>query len=400
MIKYFTIQTISGSGLGDQLGTQFTRLYGLGKILGASYIYTPLVFNRSIKPVWYALSENIIFKIRYFLLFVFGQNIFTNALNVLLLRTEKIINSLQLKYNDFTLNDFLGINKLGENEISNKKIVDVGIEEFFESSGDLSLSAYISFIESKFQTHDENIVICLKWGANMWQLIPKIDKILNELLLSKEDVINTLFAKGFDHLHPNIKSEKVNIVFHIRCGDSTKITLGNRSLIVYDKFLYQDESEMEQILSIDPDRVSIPPEEYLKIYDSITGNWDLDKCKICIISDGYHLTYCNIMRNLLKRKCNVKLNQEEKKQLKLHIKEKNSIFDKFQQAELIIGESKQNLYKSILCLAGADLLIWGCGGFACNIHNLFSATAKDNNIYKVSELDSESLEKLKEKYNA
>jgi len=106
------------------------------------------------------------------------------------------------------------------------------------------------------------------------------------------------------------------------------------------------------------------------------------------------------MRNLLKRKCKIRLNKEEKKQLKLHIKEKNSIFDKFQKAELIIGESKQNLYKSILCLAGADLLIWGCGGFACNIHNLFSTTAKDSNIYKVSDLDGESLGKLKEKYNA
>ncbi len=400
MIKYFTIQTISGSGLGDQLGTQFTRLYGLGKILGATYIYTPLVFNRSIKPVWYVLSEKIIFKIRYFLLFVFGQNIFTNALNVLLLRTEKIINSVQLRYNDFTLNDFLGISKLGETVISNKKIIDVGIDEFFDSSGDLSLSAYIRFIESKSQTHDESIVICLKWGANMWQLIPKIDKILNELLLRKEDLINTLFAEGFNHLHSEINREKANIVFHIRCGDSTKITLGNRSLIVYDKFLYQDESEMEQILSIDPDRVSIPPKEYLKIYDNIAKNWDLGKCNICIISDGYHLTYCNIMRNLLKRKCNVRLNKEEKKQLKLHIKEKNSVFDKFQKAELIIGESKQNLYKSILCLAGADLLIWGCGGFACNIHKLFSSTAKDSNIYKVSDLDVESLGKLKEKYNA
>ncbi len=394
MKNYFTIETISGSGLGDQLGTQFTRLYGLGKILGANYIYSPLSFSRSVKPSWYLRSEKVIFTIRYFLIFFIGQNYFANAVNVLLLKIEKKISKIQSHENDSSLNDFLGLKYLSDTVESFRNTVDVDLEYFFENTKEVSVQNFKNYIESEVNILDDNTLMRLSWSAKMWELIPKIDKVLYELSLGKESTVNKIFSDGFNKVHPNTNNYRKNIVLHIRCGDSTKISLGNRSLIVYDKFMFQSESEMKHILSIDPDRVSVPFDKFLDAYREITELIDKNNCDIFVISDGYSLTYNNILRNLLKRRCDFILTTEEKRQLRNNIRMKNDDFKQFVRATKIIGESKENLFDSILALAKADVVVWGSGGFACNVHNLFKEERKKSEVVNVNDIDQNLLNQI------
>jgi hypothetical protein len=122
--------------------------------------------------------------------------------------------------------------------------------------------------------------------------------------------------------------------------------------------------------------------------------------EIFILSDGYELTYQHLLRNLLKRRCSIILNADGKRELKKKIRELNTAFDDYKDATVIIGETKQNLMLSIKVLAEADIVVWGCGGFACNTHKLFKNPEKNSLIFKVNEFNENSISTIKEFKNA
>src|SRR5262250_664628 len=66
---YFTVKTLPTVGFGDQLGTQFSRLYALGSLLGLEYCYSPIIFPRSVEPVWLKTMKKCLFYIRYHIVF-------------------------------------------------------------------------------------------------------------------------------------------------------------------------------------------------------------------------------------------------------------------------------------------------------------------------------------------
>lgn len=384
--RYFTIQTIKGSGLGDQLGTQFSRLYGLGKALGATYIYSPISFHRSVKPWWYELSQTILFWIRCFFLFVVGQNIISNALNVILLKIERLFDNLKDKQFDTDLTSFLGLKYLNENVLNlneNVSICDIYIDDLIRKGKLKSIDNLNDYVTVLLNDKPESTVLRFCWTGKMWDLIPEIDSLLSHTEFEKDTIQQTIFSEGFWKQHKTINSKKINVVFHIRCGDSTTVNIGKRSIIVYDKFLFQSEDEMKDILKIDPERSSVLPEEYLDVYNEIVCYYENEKIDLKVISDGYNLTYQHVVRNLLKRKCSLRLNLIEKNNLLRKIISKNQIFNQFKSAQLIIGESKLNLQNSILALADADVVVWGCGGFACNTHNLFKMNNKQSVVMNV-----------------
>ena len=157
---------------------------------------------------------------------------------------------------------------------------------------------------------------------------------------------------------------------------------------------------MKEILQIDPNRISVLPEEYLKVFNQIIPFFDKNDIDIRVISDGYALTYRHILRNLLKRKCSVHLSFSEKRIFWKKIRQKNRIFNQFENAHLIIGESRQMLEKSILALANADVVIWGCGGFACNTHYLFKKINNQSIVINVKNFSEKELDQIKIKVNA
>jgi hypothetical protein len=400
--RYFTIQTIKGSGLGDQLGTQFSRLYGLGKALGASYLYTPVSFHRSIKPRWYELSQSILFKLRYILFFSIGQNLFSSAVNGLFLQIEKRLDANLKKHVDNELSDFLGLKYISEGnkiELENPSFCDIYMDDFFESTQLFQFNDFLVYVTALMKDKMNSTILRFNWTGKMWALIPKIDQLLKEAGLDKDIILQNTFSSGFWKQHIQPFSDKTNIVFHIRCGDSTTVQLGKRELIVYDKFLYESVDEMIEIFKIDPDRISVLPEEYNQVYDQIVSKVGLEKITLTVISDGYELTYRNLLRNLLKRKCAIRLKSNEKKILAQKIKEFNLVFKIFTHAKLIIGESDQNLQDSIYTLANADVVIWGCGGFACNTHFLFKGIDKKSLVINVKDFSESKINLINELKN-
>ena len=400
--RSFTIQTIPGSGLGDQLGTQFTRLYGLGKSIGAKYIYTPVSFQRSIKPRSMRLSQSLFFRLRYFLFFYIGQNIFSNAVNAIFLQLEKRIDSLQVIKADNKLSTYLGLKYINEgdsNLLQNNSFCDICLEDFFELNEFPYLLDFKDYVNYLMNEKTGSTIFRFSWTGKMWALIPKIDQLLKEAELDKDVILKNTFSGGYWKQHVQPFSGKTNIVLHIRCGDSTTVQLGKRTLIVYDKFLYESVDEMKEIFKIDPDRVSVLPEEYFHVYNQIVDKVGLEKISMTVISDGYELTYTNLLRNLLKRKCAIRLSGKEKKVLAQKIKEFNGVFKNFTHAKLIIGESDKNLQDSVYALANADVVIWGCGGFACNTHYLFKGPVKKSLVMNVKDYFDSNINLIKELKN-
>lgn len=401
--QYFSIQTISGSGLGDQLGTQFSRLYALGKVLGADYVYSPVSFQRSVKPPYHTFFFRLFFRIRYCLYFFIGKNILSMGMNVLLMKIENYISRIADKYSEKELTEFLGLKHISDvtGDLPDGYIYsDPDIGTFFKENPNAVLSDYKAYIAEKVKSFPPDTIIQLKWTGEMWSLIPVIDKVISEAGYKLETLRNEIFSKAFRQQMHKVEDQRINIVFHIRCGDSTKITVNGQQLIVYDKFLFSSEDEMEHILKIDPDRISKSPEEYLPVYESLKQLFSTNKAQIFVLSDGYELTYQHLLRNLLKRRCPISLDATAKKELKVKIRNLNTAFDAFGDAKLIIGETKQNLKLSIQKLAEADIVIWGCGGFAGNTHQLFRNPEKKSLVIKLSEFDDSSISTIKEMKNA
>jgi len=372
----FTIKTLPHSGLGDQLGTQFARLYKLGYALGYDYVYSDIYYPRSLKPTWFENFQKINVNIRRWLLSWFGQCLFSNAVNLVLIKIEKRVDEHLFESKD-DLSSFFGVKQLGRNN-NEKTFYEVPLDKFLEVGND-SLSDLKKLIEEE---NANNYPIKLIWSdkVNMWQYIPQMDKMIQSVDIDFNKLLKESFAKG-----KSFDSNGKNLVIHIRCGDSTTVKLNGVNLIVYDKFLYTSEEEMKHIFDIDKDRHSVLPETYLAAYKLLPES---DKQNVTVLSDGYDLTYRNIFRDLLKHKCTIRLSKDNIRLLLEKYKTRNDIFKQFTNAKIVIGENEQNLRDSIMAIANADKLIWGCGGFACTMLRLFSQKP-DCKIINVKELFDE-----------
>jgi hypothetical protein len=305
-------------------------------------------------------------------------------------------------YEDKELNVFLGLKYISDEDpvlVENDSFCDIYIDDFLESTESTELSDFRQYIDSIIKERNDSPILRLVWTGKMWGLIPKIDQLLRKSGVNSDIKSMNIFSTGFWKQNIPMLSDKISIVFHIRCGDSTTVHLGEKALIVYDKFLYESENEMAGVLTIDPDRISVLPEEYLPVYNQIIENIGLENITLTVISDGYILTNRNILRNLLKRRCRIRLTNNERKILAHKMKELNRVFDHFHQARLIIGESKQNLQDSIYALANANVVIWGCGGFACNTHNLFKAVGEKSMVVNVNDFSDLDIDRINELIN-
>ncbi|MDD4969932.1 MAG: hypothetical protein PHT07_10940 [Paludibacter sp.] len=385
------------------MATQFLPLYGLGSAIGASFVYSPVSFNRSVKPKWYNVSQSFLFKLRCFFFFYIGQNFISSAVNGLFLYIEKKLNAILERNTDNELSVFLGLKYTSEVDpyvLVDNAICDILLDNYLESIELIHIADFKEYVNCFLKDRTDNPVLRFKWTAKMWTLIPKLDLLLQDTGYNKEKILQNTFSNGFWKQHKPSFPDKTNIVFHIRCGDSTTIRLGERNLIVFDKYLYESEQEMDDVLAIDQDRYTVLPEEYTNIYDQIISKIGVEDIRLTVISDGYELTFKNILRNLLKRKCKIHLTRFERKDLALKIKESNDIFSHFRQAQLIIGETKQNLNDSIYALANANVVIWGCGGFASNTHSLFKGVEQKSLIFNVKDFSEMKIKLIKELKNA
>lgn len=356
-MQFFTIKPIRSSGLGDQLGTQFMRLYKLGVACGLEYVYDDLYFPRSIKPNWYDRIQSRHLNLRLALLKMSKgrKNRIASGINVLLMKAEALMDKHLMSRKD-NLADFLNIPSIAKHK-ANGNIVDINIESFIKGNQNFRINDLREFLDKV--CHGTGSIPRLCWGAEVWAMIPSIDNALAGV------DIPSPFAQAFRAKHEDeVQGNKV--VFHIRCGDSCTVHLpSGTDLIVYDKFLYSSEEQMKEIFAIDNHRKSILPEEYVEAFQKYNPK------DVTVISDGFDLTYRNILRNLLKWKCPVVLSTKEIASLIAQAKKCNKVFEAFKGARLLVGENEDLLKESIITISNADTLVWGVGGFAININELF-----------------------------
>lgn len=363
MTKYFTIKTFTSVGVGDQLGTQFARLFLIGEALGATYLHTPLQIQRSAESNFRINTKTFFYHLKKRLLnFPVQHKILT-----LVAKTLNMIERMVLKLDQNDINArflaFLGLNIPAD--IINDPITP-------------SLSEIISNVTTKEQLIailtkkcGDHLTVILEWTPELYPFCYKLDELFNSgMTINFNQFLNEAFWKN-----KNIESdlgEKIFVV-HQRCGDSVTLFSDAGKVVIYGNEVTFDTDDTGLYdLKNDRNRVGRAIEMYVEILKELQDLRNVGT-RIVFISDGYQ-TSKNILLNHYFSKYNI-LNTQQKKAIKdlinkdldqmlLHDK-LNAIID-----EEMIGETYENLEKSILLLANAKVLMFGSGGFAYYMHSL------------------------------
>ncbi|MCA0363100.1 MAG: hypothetical protein LCH67_03595 [Bacteroidetes bacterium] len=365
MAKYFTIKTFSSVGVGDQLGTQFARLFLIGEAIGATYLHTPLEIQRSAESNFRRRIRGFFFFLKKILINFPVQHksiaLIAKSLNL----AERIISRLDRTDINGRFLDFLGLN------ISADTIND-------------PITPFLSEIIKKVSTKEELIAslkwqysdhesIVLEWTPELYPYCYKLDDLFNSgKTINFNQFLNNAFWKNKNKDAPN--EEKLFVV-HQRCGDSVTLLSDAGKVVIYGNEVTFDNEDTEQFdLNNDKNRVGRAIEMYVEVLQELQ---DLrgSGTKIVFISDGYQ-TSKNILLNHYFSKFST-LNNSQKKAIKNLINKDLNQFllnDKLEKLidEKMIGETYENLEKSILLLARAKVLMFGSGGFAYYMHSLFS----------------------------
>jgi hypothetical protein len=365
MAKYFTIKTFSSVGVGDQLGTQFARLFLIGEAIGATYLHTPLEIQRS-------AESNFRRRIRSFFFF----------LKKILINFPVQHKSIALIAKSFNPAERI-ISRLDRTDINGRFLDFLGLNIPADTIND-PITPFLSEIIKKVSTKEELIAslklqcsehesIVLEWTPELYPYCYKLDDLFNS---GKTINFNQFLNKAFwKNKNKDAPIEEKLFVVHQRCGDSVTLLSDAGKVVIYGNEVTFDNEDTEQFdLNNDKNRVGRAVEMYVEVLQELK---DLrgSGTKIVFISDGYQ-TSKNILLNHYFSKFST-LNNSQKKAIKNLInKDLNHLLlnDKLEKLidEKMIGETYENLEKSILLLARAKVLMFGSGGFAYYMHSLFS----------------------------
>ena len=365
MAKYFTIKTFSSVGVGDQLGTQFARLFLIGEAIGATYLHTPLEIQRSAESNFRRRIRGFFFFLKKILINFPVQHKSIALIAKSLNPAERIISRLDRTDINGRFLDFLGLNIPADT--INDPITPFLSEIIKKISTKEELIASL-----KWQCSDHESIV-LEWTPELYPYCYKLDDLFNSgKTINFNQFLNNAFWKNKNKDAP--VEEKLFVV-HQRCGDSVTLLSDAGKVVIYGNEVTFDNEDTEQFdLNNDKNRVGRAIEMYVEVLQELQ---DLrgSGTKIVFISDGYQ-TSKNILLNHYFSKFST-LNNSQKKAIKNLInKDLNHLLlnDKLEKLidEKMIGETYENLEKSILLLARAKVLMFGSGGFAYYMHSLFS----------------------------
>src|SRR5579871_3496687 len=243
---YFTVQTLNNSGIGDQLGTQFSRLYSLASSLGMQYLYSPLYTPRSITPAWMKKTKQFFFRVRCFIYFhTSNKNIF-RLINKAMEKAERAIDSSVKSTKDESFAAFAGLKNdslqrfqsANPGYVAQEIILSVLLDNGLVKNGE-DLKNHINKLIR--QAGNSAILFSFNWAENMHQHIDKIDTLLAEMDIKKEEIALPFFSENFWKDKGADTRPANKVVVHIRCGDSTIVDLGTKKLIVNAENVYADE---------------------------------------------------------------------------------------------------------------------------------------------------------------
>ena len=270
MAKYFTIKTFSSVGVGDQLGTQFARLFLIGEAIGATYLHTPLEIQGS-------AESNFRRRIRSFFFF----------LKKILINFPVQHKSIALIAKSFNPAERI-ISRLDRTDINGP------------------ITPFLSEIIKKVSTKEELIAslkwqcsehesIVLEWTPELYPYCYKLDDLFNS---GKTINFNQFLNKAFwKNKNKDAPIEEKLFVVHQRCGDSVTLLSDAGKVVIYGNEVTFDNEDTEQFdLNNDKNRVGRAVEMYVEVLQELK---DLrgSGTKIVFISDGYQ-TSKNILKTL------------------------------------------------------------------------------------------------------
>ncbi len=370
-MKYFTITTYEHAGLGDQLGTQFSRLFKIGESLKLDYLHKEFKINRSCKSNYQINIQSFFLTIKkLFIPLSIKFSFFIYVLKLILLVEKFFLKFEPTSEINKRLKKFLGINS---SEKYKKKTLQ---PDLFNSI--LNSTNKNELLQSILKISEYNNYECLEliWLPNYYDLSYKLDDLFND----GKTINENSYLKECFYKNRKISKNDINkkIVIHVRCGDSVLIEGPSGTISLYGNEVTFLQNEIEKNRFGDLNRKSINFEKYLRVLDSISIP---NNTNVILLSDGFESSKHIICDYFIKNSNKL---EKEKKQILIDILNvdlnKNYLIEPFKNYcnSFIIGESFQNLKLSILELSQSDILFFGTGGFAYYIHSIYR---KNTNSY-------------------
>jgi hypothetical protein len=363
----FTFDLISGSGIADQLGTQFAHLYTLGVKCGWNYKHVKAIaLNRSL------LSNR---------LRVPRKRRAATKLSEILGFQSPVLCKGGLSPDALTEYLGLGVSSLDEVRPHTKVSLDdiLGDSKSIDEIKVKAINGLQKGCGAQNASSDP-----LLWITTDRSYHSKLDRIHRLLGMSYEQVLDfagETFLKprlSDKQAHPLItgdlhKSNEPVAVIHLRLGDSLYLATSKGCIILHGVQSYQTVSEFyEKVKTVDPSRMPwFDP--YLVSYqvqrELTTRGICLDRCYL--ISDGFELSRkaLNIAGSRETTPHDLFVAAERKiDELEQQL---SKAFHWIPRERRIIGEGAYETIQSIELIRFADLILCNNGGFSYVIHRLY-----------------------------
>jgi hypothetical protein len=368
----FTFDLISGSGIADQLGTQFAHLYTLGVKCGWNYKHLKAIaLNRSLlyaprkRRAGRSLSEILGFRLPTLRNDCLSADALSEYLGLAVSRMDE-----DAPHTKISLDDLLGDCKsIDEIKI---KVIN-GLQKGCGARNASSDPLLWVTIDRSFHS--------------------KLDRIHKLLGMSYEQVLD--FA-GETFLKPRLsdkqarplitgylhKSDKQVAVIHLRLGDSLYLATAKGCIILHGLRSYRTVSEFyETVKTTDPYRTpGFDP--YLVSYqvqrELTIRKIPLDHCYL--ISDGFELSRKALNFAGSRGTTPRDLFSAAKRKIDELEQQFSQAFQWIPRENRVIGEGDYETIQSMELIRLADLILCNNGGFSYVIHRLYKERKSDTSF--------------------
>ncbi len=359
----FTFDLISGSGIADQLGTQFAHLYTLGMKCGWNYKHLKAIaFNRSLlcaprkRRAARSLSESLGFHLPVLRNGGLSADALTEYLGLGVSNMDEVP-----PHTKVSLDELLGDSR-SIDEIKVKLIN--GLQKGRDTRNDSSDPLLWITIDRSFHSKLDRIHSLL--GMSYEQVLDFAGETFLKPRLSDKQA-NPLITR---YLH---KSDEQVAVIHLRLGDSLYLPTAKGCIILHGLKSYRTVSEFyEKVKTVDPNRTpSFDP--YLVSYQAqrelTTRGICLDHCYL--ISDGFELSRKALSIAGTRGTAPRGLFLAAKRKIDELEQQFSEAFHWIPRENRVIGEGDYETIQSIELIRFANLILCNNGGFSYVIHRLY-----------------------------
>lgn len=345
-IIYFSFKTFRFSGIGDQIGAQFSHCYSLGCHCGWTYLHlAPFEFDRSTP------GSN-------------GKKCLSNV-------SEYLGLSVTDPWPYDILETSVSLSSLVETASSLQQVRD---------RMNLLVSRAIGSADCE-DSISRSILVHIELDASYHSLIPRIQQLtgLNWEKTLQFSGLNYLRSKKVDHVRC-FENNQIAVA-HIRLGDCIRIDTDTCPVILHGHMIFTSIARYQQeIGSVDPSRVSritFRPFDFLERVKTLLQVSCIQPERLYLVSDGFKATKRCILSHVLQRNLRPHIGFSALRKL-------NALERMFENAskwvplsQRIIGEDPHHTLLSIDLFSRASLLMCNSGGFSNAIHHVYSPSSAE-----------------------